>query len=706
MVGIRVYMVSILYHIDQYKKWLSFICLWMLTGIAYGQNPGWNAPNASQYSFSANVVARVIINGVVSNNPNDKVAFFNGNELRGLASSVPAGSNRFHFARVFSNGGKEVFKTKVYSAANNQVYETLTTIPFRPYGTFGTLDNPLIIRVFTDLDGPVSINPLPPIILYQGSEFGPIDLSKYLVSFDNDPVVWSILPNTSVSAYFDEDDLYLTPVPGAIGIFSITLKVTEQTVTQKSATRVFYVYIFNALEPPLLETLPGQGIAGGGQFFSFSMYDYEYNYNGNCLEFDYFPDVLPLGVPAAVPQWTPVEQLQNNMTIVSQIKFTDRYSYDHPDDRAAIIIDNQVRSVGYLENLNGENYYFFTVRGGVQIKPMTLLFYSGASQRLMTYPFTLTYNSYQKLGTLETPYIFDFSPLKPVMTANGLVNVLVQDPAWRGEQIFNFTVKDCQNPSGGRDTSSAVFCVVDNLSSLPYYYKDRDGDGYGDPAQIYQVCNAPGPGFVNNNLDCDDENPNSIQIGITFEFKDSSGIFNDGHVCAGDSVIITSKSKSSQYIWSNTSTSFQLFLEPIASATYTITVTGNYGCTGSASVSVSTEGTVVMSSLNDGPRTLRSVLGCISELGTITYDLPSVSHSLLTAPLLINKSVTIAGLNIDNRPEIRFDMESINHGFNLSPSKTLTLQNTDIKLLNQTQKPTFIGLGTVSIKDLVKFLSN
>ncbi len=113
-----------------------------------------------------------------------------------------------------------------------------------------------------------------------------------------------------------------------------------------------------------------------------------------------------------------------------------------------------------------------------------------------------------------------------------------------------------------------------------------------------------------------------------------------------------------------------------------------------------------MSSLNDGPRTLRSVLSCISELGTVTYDLPSVSHSLLTAPLLINKSVTIASLNIDNRLEIRFDMESINHGFNLSAGKILTLQNTELKLLNQSQKPAFIGLGAVSIKDLVKFLSN
>jgi hypothetical protein len=702
MLGIRDHRVTILNCISYYKKWLKSFMILMLASYTFAQNPGWNAPNATQFSFSANVVAKILINGVASNHPNDLVAFFKVNEVRGLGTNVSLGPNKLHFARIYSNGGKEVFTTKVYSGANNQTYESLVTITFRPYGVFGTLDNPLIIRIYTDNDAPVVINPLPPVILYQGSTFGPIDLAKYLISYDNNPVVWSILPNPVVDHSIDEDDLYLTPLAGS-GIYTITLKVTEQTVNMKSATRQVFIYILNALNPPILQTIPGQGIGAGGQFFSFSLYDYESNYNGNCLAFDYYPDVLPLGVPSTVPTWNPVDQLQNNMTIISQIKFTDRYFYDHPADKAAIIIDNEVRALGFKEILNGKILYYFTVRGGIQTKTMTLLFYSGAHQRLMTYHLPLTYNSYQKLGTSESPYPFDFAPLKPVLSSNGLVNIVIQDPSWRGEQTFNFIARDCQNPGGGKDTSSAVFCVVNNVSSLPYYYKDNDGDGYGDPAQIYQVCDAPGPGFVNNNLDCDDENPNSIQIGITFEFKDSSGIYNDGHVCAGDSVIITSKSKSFQYIWSNLSTSFQLFLAPTSSATYTITVTGNYGCTGSASVSVTTEGTIVTNTLNDGPGTLRSVYGCINQFGTITYDLPSVNYSLLTQPFLIDKSVTIAGLNINNRPEIRFDMESISHGFNLSSGKTLTLQNTDLKLLNQTQKPAFMGLGSVSVVDMVKF---
>jgi hypothetical protein len=180
-------------------------------------------------------------------------------------------------------------------------------------------------------------------------------------------------------------------------------------------------------------------------------------------------------------------------------------------------------------------------------------------------------------------------------------------------------------------------------------------------------------------------------------------------VCSGDSLIITSKSKSFQYIWSNNSTSFQLFLAPTESATYTITVTGNYGCTGSASVSITVEGTVVVHPGNDGPGTLRSVYECIQESGTIFYDQPDVSHSLLTAPLDIYKNVAIQGLSVNMRPEIRFDYntagggsDSMNHALHLRPGKTLHLKNTDIKLINQSNKPVITGSGSLSVEGLVK----
>jgi Tol biopolymer transport system component len=40
----------------------------------------------------------------------------------------------------------------------------------------------------------------------------------------------------------------------------------------------------------------------------------------------------------------------------------------------------------------------------------------------------------------------------------------------------------------------------------PTFFADQDGDGFGDPAVAVATCIMP-PGFVTNNLDCDDSNP-------------------------------------------------------------------------------------------------------------------------------------------------------------------------------------------------------
>ncbi|RME26898.1 MAG: hypothetical protein D6798_05720, partial [Deltaproteobacteria bacterium] len=43
--------------------------------------------------------------------------------------------------------------------------------------------------------------------------------------------------------------------------------------------------------------------------------------------------------------------------------------------------------------------------------------------------------------------------------------------------------------------------------SMPWWYQDLDGDGYGDPDSGIQRCDPPGPTAVDNDLDCNDSSP-------------------------------------------------------------------------------------------------------------------------------------------------------------------------------------------------------
>ncbi|MBC7884177.1 MAG: choice-of-anchor I family protein [Saprospiraceae bacterium] len=98
---------------------------------------------------------------------------------------------------------------------------------------------------------------------------------------------------------------------------------------------------------------------------------------------------------------------------------------------------------------------------------------------------------------------------------------------------------------------------------------------------------------------------------------------------------------------------------------------------------------IVTNSANDGSGTLRAVIGCVIEGGTVTYDQPTTTTTILTDILNINKSISILGLNNMAKPEITVDFSALglNSGILIGNGKTINIKNVDFKDINNTNLP-------------------
>ena len=103
---------------------------------------------------------------------------------------------------------------------------------------------------------------------------------------------------------------------------------------------------------------------------------------------------------------------------------------------------------------------------------------------------------------------------------------------------------------------------------------------------------------------------------------------------------------------------------------------------------------IVTNSANAGSGSLRDVIGCVVEGGTVTYDQPAVTTTILTDILNINKSITILGLSNIAKPEITVDFTTlgVNSGILIGTNKTVILNNVDFKDINNVSNNAVIDI--------------
>jgi len=684
------------------------------------QNPNWEAPDGSIYDFNASIVSTIAFDGSISDDSDDRVALFVGEELRGLSVPVEIGSGVYrHFITVYSNEASESMDIKVYHADTDEVYQTAAPFDFQPQGIDGSVDNPFRLNIYPNNDAPIYFLPIDEQVTLEGLVFDSLDLIEYLVQVDDQEVEWTYTANSNLVVEFTGSILTVMPVEGFSGSTTLVVRATELPISSSqneqgkfsNSTALFAeVSIQFDVTPvyagPAWYQVPGQGTVLGGEFESIPLHDYEYQYAGSEILYDYLPVFEENMSPDTIPDWIVEEDLATNMTITAQVNYTPKYQFLHKDDVIAAVIDGEVRGVAQRNSTN--DLYYLSITGAAdENSQITILFYSGELQKVFTLTGEYMYVPHDIIGSAADPSYIEVAPIVPVFpegpVSNGIatVPVIIVDAEYIGTEYFRFYAFDPLYPDYLKADTLTSFCVLEQFSDLMVWYEDNDGDGLGDPSKFIFSCEEL-VGYVDNGDDCDDTTAFDPTVSITM--LESSGwlwVPGDSIVCKNDNVQLLT-SGGIAYEWSDGQTGETIYVSPEYSQNYSVTVTFSYGCKGANSIDLMVEGKVVTDSINDGLGTLRSVLACISDGDTITYDQPDVWSSYITSTLDIDKSVSISGMDSINRPEIIFDFNVATSGLDIDLSKILTLDNVDLKLINPAQKAIIEGEGTLSISGQTK----
>jgi hypothetical protein len=132
----------------------------MLNVNVFKQAPDWHV-DENLYSNSMNVIGKVRIRGVFSNDENDMIAAFVGNECRGVANLEYKVNYDDHFVFFVVYGGNdtEQLTYKVWDASEGKVYSDVSpALTYQPNELHGTIAEPVIFDVTGLMDNTISFN--------------------------------------------------------------------------------------------------------------------------------------------------------------------------------------------------------------------------------------------------------------------------------------------------------------------------------------------------------------------------------------------------------------------------------------------------------------------------------------------------------------------------------------------------------------------
>ena len=140
-----------------FKQYISILIL-LLPAVVWASAPDWEVSDPASYDYTALAVVQLVLDGQLSNNPADRVAFVVDGEVRGVGQAINLGVPVYHFVTLYSDVvvGEEM-EILVYQAATDLVFAAETSISFQYQNIYGNVNDPLLVNAFFDGDATVSL---------------------------------------------------------------------------------------------------------------------------------------------------------------------------------------------------------------------------------------------------------------------------------------------------------------------------------------------------------------------------------------------------------------------------------------------------------------------------------------------------------------------------------------------------------------------
>ncbi len=116
----------------------------------------------SDYEYFMTVTARLYVNQLPSNDPDNVIAAFVGDECRGVAKTTEVNGNQLFFLMVYSNTANETISLRCYLAESDQVVNSTNTFSFESESALGSIVEPYVVEA----------NDSTPLMLEDQSHFG------------------------------------------------------------------------------------------------------------------------------------------------------------------------------------------------------------------------------------------------------------------------------------------------------------------------------------------------------------------------------------------------------------------------------------------------------------------------------------------------------------------------------------------------------